>query len=204
MNGEPLTVGDVARFCHVSRRTALTWVGVRKLKVYKTPGGHNRVREEDFVDFLKAYRMPIPDRFSGVVHRRRILIVDDDKDVVNSIKKLLEIGRQYEIDTAFDGFDAGRKFLTGRPDLVILDMRMPGIDGFEVAKRIKRFSEGGQVKIVAISACYREEEKDKMLAAGADICVDKPFDSRRFMELINELLQNKDSPSPSPGVLSPV
>ncbi|MFH1767527.1 MAG: response regulator, partial [Candidatus Omnitrophota bacterium] len=127
MNQKPLTTGEIAEFCHVTYRCVLVWIKEGKLKSYKTPGRHNRVKTADFLDFLKKHDMPAPRELKGVVEKKRIIIVDDDKNMVNSIKRALKMENRYEIDTAFDGFDAGRKILGFKPDLVILDIRMPGM-----------------------------------------------------------------------------
>lgn len=129
----PLTTGEIARYCHVTHRGVLKWVASGKLKAYRTPGNHSRVQLEDFIEFLKKYSMPIPlevaDKLKSI---KRVLIVDDDRGIVHAISRTLKVSNNYEVDVAYDGFEAGQKFSDFKPDLVILDIRMPNLDGYHV------------------------------------------------------------------------
>lgn len=188
MNTQPLTTGEIAKYCHVTYRTVLVWIDEGKLKSYATPGGHNRVKVEDFLEFLKKFNMPIPDDFTGVIKRKKILIVDDDKSMVNAIVRVLKLENRYEIDFAFDGFDAGRKLFEFNPDIVLLDIKMPGIDGYEVARRIKSMPYETGIKIIVLSAYFEEDGKEKMLSIGVDACMDKPFKQEELISKIKELV----------------
>ena len=193
MNKKPLTTGRVAEYCHVTYRTVLKWIEKGKLQSYQTPGGHHRVQVEDFLRFLKKHNMPIPSMETGpVTQRKKILIVDDNKSMVNSIKRILKIEDRYQIDAAFNGFEAGGKLLEFHPHLVVLDIRMPGMDGYEVIKKIKGTTEGKRIKIIAISAYFKEGDRKKTLLAGADVCLDKPFRPKRLLQEVNKLLGIKD------------
>jgi len=186
---EPLTTGDVADYCHVSLRTVLFWIEEGKLHTYKTPGGHNRIKRSEFMEFMKKHEMPIPARFIHPEQRKKILIVDDDRNMVNALVRMLKRENRYDLDTAFDGFDAGRKILEFMPDIVILDIRMPGVDGYAVTKRIKLIPHDRNIKIIAVSAFFEEEGKNKILSFGADACLDKPFDNDKLVSLLDNLLK---------------
>ena len=134
-NEKPLTTGEIADLCHIHLRTVLQWIHDGKLKAYRTPGNHSRVQVEDFIAFLKQYNMPIPENFEARGDSRKILIVDDDINMVNAIKRILRKEQSFEIDVAYDGFEAGIKLLLFKPALVILEMKMPGMNGFEVAQK---------------------------------------------------------------------
>ncbi|MBF0384996.1 MAG: response regulator [Candidatus Omnitrophica bacterium] len=188
MEDRPLTTGEIAKYCHVSHRAVLKWVTSGKLKSFRTPGNHNRVSLKEFLDFLKQYNMPIPSKFKDFSGQRKVLIVDDDKNMANSIKRLLVQENQYIIDIAYDGFDAGRKIVWMRPDLVVLDIRMPGLDGYEVARRIKESEGGKDIKIIAISAFFDQDGKEKIKQIGADYCLDKPFNQQALIDKIKELV----------------
>ncbi len=191
MEPTPLTTSQIAAYCHVTPRSVNKWIEEGKIKSYATPGGHYRVHPDDFLSFLKKYNMPLPPEMQGVVVLKRILIVDDEKNLVNATKRTLKMAGKYEVDAACDGFDAGRKLLAFKPDLVILDIRMPGMDGYEVAKRIKESPEGGRVKIIAVSAFFEEEGKEKILSFGADACLDKPFEEEVLLQKIEEILRHE-------------
>lgn len=198
MKKKPLTTGDVADFCDVSDRTVLVWIEEGKLKTYRTPGGHNRISVKDFIAFLNEHNMPVPVEFtqedgqvSGAGDKdraKRILIVDDDEGIVNSLKRLLKMETDYEVDAAFNGFDAGMKVLGFDPDIVLLDIRMPGMDGYEVAKRIKHMQLDKNIRIIAMSAYFNEDSKKTITDIGVDLCINKPFDNDELIAQIRSLI----------------
>ena len=186
---KPLTTGQIAQFCHVTHRAVLKWVASGKLKGYRTPGQHSRISREDFMSFLKSYRMPIPQEFTSYVPRKRkILIVDDDRGIVHSIQRNLMLENKYDIEVAFDGFNAGKKFFEFRPDFVILDIRMPGMDGYEVCAQIRRDQANRDVKILAISGMDQQKEIKKIMDLGADDYLAKPFTNKTLQEKVKKLL----------------
>ncbi len=131
--------------------------------------------------------MPVPDELNDSMSKR-ILIVDDDIGIIHSLKRALRMEHKYVIDAAINGFEAGRKLLEFRPDLVILDIKMPGLDGYEVARKIKEIPSGRHIRIIAISAYFGDTEKRRMLSCGVDVCMDKPFDNEELLQRINQLL----------------
>jgi len=191
MKKNALTTSDIAEYCDVSSRTAGQWISEGKIKAYRTPGNHCRVKIEDFLTFLRNYNIPIPKEFISTDsqdNKKRILIVDDDKDMALTIERTLKLPRKYDIDLAFDGFDAGRKVIEFKPDLVILDIRMPGMDGYAVTKRIKDIPELLHTKIIAISAFFEEEGREKILSLGANVCLDKPFNKEDLLNGVGKLI----------------
>ena len=100
-DGRPLTTGEIAAYCQVTLRAVLKWVSTGKLKAYRTPGRHCRVRQEDFVDFLRRYNMPVPAELSSVTHPpKRVLIVDDDPTMTRSLQHMLTTAGGYMVDVA--------------------------------------------------------------------------------------------------------
>ncbi|NLE64687.1 MAG: response regulator [Elusimicrobia bacterium] len=188
-NEKPLTTGEIAELCHVHLRTVLQWVHDGKLKAYRTPGNHSRITLDDFISFLKQYNMPIPDGLSQRGESRRILIVDDDVNIVSAIRRILKKEPSFETETAYDGFEAGINLLLFKPDLIILDIKMPGMSGFEVAQKIKRSPNCQHVKIIVISAYLEEEDKARLKQLGVDLCMDKPFNSSILFEEVRSLLK---------------
>ena len=137
MAKEPLTTGEVAEYCHVTYRAVLKWIAEGKLKAYRTPGQHSRVSVNDFLDFLEKYHMPVPNGLQRTAEKPRILVVDDDRKIVQLVKKALEADERYEISTAYDGFTAGQKFCRFHPEVVVLDIMMPGLNGYDVCTTIR-------------------------------------------------------------------
>jgi CheY-like chemotaxis protein len=115
----------------------------------------------------------------------RILIVDDDRAVVGFLKELLEGGEhQTVVDTAYDGFDAGHKVHTFMPDIVLLDLMMPGIRGTEVCRQIKQIPGHAEVRVIAMTGHLTPENEAELMAAGAECCLAKPIDTTRLLKQI--------------------
>lgn len=180
-----LTTGEIAKHCDVNLRTVIRWIDNGKLKGYKLPGrGNNRVRSEDFVSFLRQHQMPIPQEFQTQQHK--ILIVDDELQVAKAIQRVVNrMGLTNQIAT--DGFQAGAMLGTFEPNLMTLDLSMPGLDGFEVLKFTRSKETFANTKIIVISA-LDQSKLDKALEFGADAALSKPFTNNDLRAKINELL----------------
>jgi len=182
----PLTTGEVATYCHVSKESVVKWIKGGKLKAYRTPGGHYRILKNTLKEFLQAYGMPVDQDYFGV-HSRRILIVDDEPAIREMLSRhLISNGQPYEVETAKDGYEAGHKVASFKPDLLILDIRMPGIDGFEVCRKLKADPVTQGIKIIAITAYPNSVEK--IIACGADVCLTKPLDLEALKQEVTRLI----------------
>lgn len=117
--------------------------------------------------------------------RTRLLVVDDSPDLLTLIKSLLEQVNGFQVFTAEDGPSALRKFSEAEPDLVILDVCMPGMSGIEVAHHIRQIS---SVPILFLSAVGTPEMVARGLEAGAEAYLTKPFSPRAFLSKIYDLL----------------
>ena len=184
-----MTTGDIARFCHVTDRAVLKWIDEGKLKAYRTPGHHSRVHVEDFISFLKEYKMPIPLELREGGSLKKILIVDDDKDMASAIRRALMLPGGYEIDVAYDGFTAGQKFAAFRPDLILLDIRMPGMDGYEVCARIRKDPANKHVKIIIVSGAMDMDGMARVMQLGANDYLTKPFRNEFLVLMVERVLE---------------
>ena len=192
MHRNTLTTYEIAEHCQVTPRTVIQWVNEGKLKAFRTPGNHSRVTFEDFIEFLNRYKMPVPQKLSALQNdKKRILIVDDDKSMVDSIQRLLIREKIYDLDVAYDGFEAGEKFAIFRPDLVILDIMMPGLDGYKVCSRIRSNPQNKNVKILFISATIDQNAVEEIKKSGADDYLAKPFNTKELKEKIVSLVDGK-------------
>lgn len=117
----------------------------------------------------------------------RILLVDDEPNIVLALEFLMK-KEGYETLTADDGEKALRAVREHRPDLVILDLMMPKLDGYEVCQRIRSDPALKNVVIVMLTAKGREVEREKGLAMGADLYITKPFSTREVVQKVRELL----------------
>ncbi|MCA9402167.1 MAG: response regulator [Candidatus Omnitrophica bacterium] len=118
----------------------------------------------------------------------RVLIVDDDKEMVNAITRLLALTDNFEIRTACDGFMAMMRFKEWQPDVIIMDIRMPGLDGYELCRRIRTEEVGKGVKIFAISGMISDVEAGKLPGIGVDQFLAKPFDNSELLDKLYTLV----------------
>lgn len=191
MKEKSLTTKDIAEYCQVTQRTAVQWINEGKLKFFRTPGKHIRVYRKDFIEFLKTYDMPVPEELAISVETsetKKILIVDDDRSMVDSIVRILKRENKYDFEVAYDGFEAGQKFITHKPDLVILDVRMPRVDGYKLCAAIRNNPENKNVKILIISGMVDEKDKSMIMKFGADDYLPKPFAGKELKAKIADLL----------------
>lgn len=173
-----LTPNEVAQWMMVSPVTVRGWAQKGLLLAEVTPGGHRRFRREEVERFARQSN-PV-----GNKGPLRILIVDDDRAVRGFLTELFE-GGDYStvVDTARDGFEAGRKVHTFLPDIVLLDLMMPGIDGSEVCRQIKQAPGMATVRVIAMSGFLDAQSQRELLAAGAECCISKPIDIAALLRL---------------------
>ncbi len=186
---EVLTVYQASKYCNVSPKTISNWIDEGHIKAYRTVGGHRRIRKEDLDEFLRKQGMPIPKEFEDS-ENRKILVVDDDPLIVETIvRSLEEEQRSYEVISAADGFEAGLQVSHFKPDLLILDIMMPDIDGYEVCRKIKADPSTCHIKIIVLSAYLDDESYEKMKHNGADACFSKPLPLDKLKKEVAGLLR---------------
>lgn len=121
--------------------------------------------------------------------KSRILVVDDDIDTQNLVQTLLEI-EGYDVQTASNGQEALTTVSTTTIDLIILDVRLPGIDGYEVCRRLKSHPDSRFIPIIMYSASFNHVE-DNALASGADDFIVKPFAIDALLSKVRENLEKQ-------------
>lgn len=182
------TTHEVAAVLQVNFTTVIDWVDKDFLKAYKTPGGHRRIRRADLLAFLETHKMPVPMELVRP-HGTRVLIVDDELDVRKFLQRAIKAaGFLCAVETAEDGFEAGKKVLAFLPDLVVLDLNLPGIDGFKVCHNIKSDLATKHIKVLVITGLAGHDIKEKALKAGADGFMTKPVGIAKFQEETARLL----------------
>ena len=186
------TTFEISQICGVNPTTVQNWVKSKQLKAFQTPGRHRRVRREDLVEFLREFDMPIPPGFDLDEAQKfspAILIVDDDEDVRNVIADALQSGdNDVNIMKARNGIDALIAIGQSKPDIIILDVIMPNMDGFDVCERLKANDNVRNVKIIGISGDHNPDLRERILAAGADMFFTKPLDLVGFRDECFRLL----------------
>ncbi|MBA7653944.1 Sensor histidine kinase RcsC [subsurface metagenome] len=183
-----LTVFQASKYCNVSPKTIINWIEAGHIEAYKTVGGHRRIKISDMENFMRKQGIPIPEQ-EIISERKKILIVDDDPIIVETLVQGLEEEEyDYEIISASDGFEAGLQVNHFKPHLLILDIMMPDIKGFEVCKKIKTNEETKNTKIIVLSAYLDDEKFKKMKEYGADICFSKPLPLPQLKEEVAKML----------------
>jgi excisionase family DNA binding protein len=183
-----LTTGEVARYCDVSTNAVKKWIRNGRLKAFRTPGGHFRVESDHFKEFLTRHNMPIyPDFFGSAT--KRILVVDDDEQVRTTVAQILKaMDVLVEVDEAGDGYEALLKVGETRPDLMILDLRMPRMDGMEACKRVRANPGTAETRILVVSGFMDEAVQREVIDSGASDWMRKPLDIEEFKTKVKKLL----------------
>ncbi|MCD6423614.1 MAG: response regulator [Elusimicrobia bacterium] len=184
-NKSIFTTQEVAELLSCDLTTVIKWVNSGKLNAYKTPGGHRRIEKSELLKFIKKYNLPFPEELK---EENRILIVDDDPEFVEIARGYLKEIKDAKIEVASDGFSAGEKVISFKPHLVILDIKLPGLDGFEVCRNIKSDENTSQIKIIAVTAYDSPQDKKKILESGADHYFSKPLERGKFLNTVEKLL----------------
>jgi excisionase family DNA binding protein len=183
------TTYEVSKICGVAPITVGRWIQAGKLKAFRTVGGHRRILASSLDRFLAAYKIPRA-RDEDV---RKVLIVDDDETLIDVTRGLLETVRSdLTIRGAKDGFEAGRLVESFRPQLVFLDLMMPGIDGFEVLRRIKEDPSTEGVEIVGLTGYFNEENRSRLMEAGALECLRKPANKEKLAEILKRVFESEE------------
>lgn len=177
-----LTTGEIASSLHVTIPTVKRWIREGHLGAFRTAGGHYRVTEEEVARFQTAHR--IPNESGGVF---RILVVDDDEPLRQTIVEGLGLDPQYRVEAAADGYDGLIKVGTLKPHLLVLDLRMPGLDGFQVCRRVKDDPDA-HTGILAITGYVDGGTRERILEAGADGFLAKPFELAALHSEVARLL----------------
>jgi excisionase family DNA binding protein len=178
------TTHEVSRLLHVNPRSVINWIEQNLLPSYRTPGGHRRIRREDLLAFLRKHQIPTP--ASLVDGKFSVLIVDDEDEIVTIVKTYFQRQGGYEVSSASDGITALIEVGRVKPDLLILDIMIPGVDGVEVCRRIKAGSTN-KTAIIAVSGMADSEKK--ILEAGADAFMSKPVDLDKLYAEARRLLR---------------
>ncbi len=190
------TTSEVARYCAVTNDGVLKWIKSGKLRAFSTPGGHYRVSAEDFRAFLENYDIPIDEAFfRGNQRQRTVLVVDDEPNIRDIVRRLLnELEPDLRVEEACDGYEAGIKIGNLRPDLVIMDVMMPRVDGISLCRSIRENPDTQSIKVLAITAFPEQDNVKKMYDAGADLCLIKPLQFEHFrLEVIRLLNERNDT-----------
>jgi len=181
------TTGEAAKICKVSQQTIIRCFDNGQLKGFRVPGSRfRRIPREALYRFMKDNGIPTDALESG---KRKVLLVDDDAELVELMSKVLEEDGRFEVRIASNGFDAGMMVKEYRPDLIVLDVMLPDINGKEVCHRVRADATLEDVRILCISGMIEEDRIQELKLSGADDFLSKPFDIEELIDRMCGLLE---------------
>ena len=181
------TTGEAAKICKVSQQTIIRCFDSGQLKGFRVPGSRfRRIPRDQLYAFMRDNNIPTDALDSG---KRKVLVVDDDEDLVELMVDQLERDGRFEVRSVNNGFGAGMQIKEFRPDLVILDVMLPDINGKEVCQLVRGDKSMDDVKIICISGMVEEDKIQQLRDAGANDFVKKPFDVEKLVERVCQLLE---------------
>ncbi len=181
------TTGEAAEVCRVSQQTIIRCFDSGRLRGFRVPGSRfRRIPRDELIRFMKDNDIPTSSLQSD---RRRVLVVDDDENIIELFVDVLSRDGRYEIKTASSGYDAGVLTEQFNPDLIILDYMLPDVNGNVVCRTIRQNPRFKDTKIIIVSGVVKQDEIDTLLAAGADDFIKKPFNISKLLERIEQLLE---------------
>lgn len=184
-----LTIGQIADYCRVTYSTVIKWLKTGKLKSLHGSEEGSQVNRNDFIEFLHFHKLPVaPELYQN--ERKRLLIVDDDASIVEFLRDILSEIDSLEIETANHGREAGNKIAEFKPHIIILDLWMPDINGFEICRHLKFNPATSAIKILAITGYPCPQAIRKITNTGADYLMEKPIDTETLRKVVMELLND--------------
>jgi two-component system, OmpR family, response regulator len=181
------TTGEAAKICKVSQQTIIRCFDNGTLKGFRVPGSRfRRIPRDQLFAFMKDNGIPTDALESG---KRKVLIVDDDQELVDLMVDLFDRDGRFDIRTANNGFDAGMLVKEFRPDLVVLDVMLPDINGREVCQRVRSDHTLEAVKIICISGMVEQDKVAELRASGANDFLQKPFAVEKLLDRACDLLE---------------
>ncbi|MFZ2148108.1 MAG: response regulator [Sedimentisphaerales bacterium] len=183
------TTGEAAEICRVSQQTIIRCFDAGRLDGFRVPGSKfRRIPRQNLIKFMKDNNIPLDSIESG---KRKVLVVDDDAEIVELIVEVLERDGRFEVKTASSGYEAGMATERFRPDLILLDYMLPDVNGNVVCQTIRRNPEFENIKIIIVSGVIKEDEIAQLLKSGAEDFIRKPFNISELTNKITAVLQIK-------------
>lgn len=180
---EVLTTGEVAKICNVAPRTVSKWFDSGSLKGYRIPGSRDRrIPASELMKFMRAHGIPLEGLNSG---RTRVLIVDGEREVVDTLERILTEQTSYDVRTATSAFKAGMECEKFKPHVLLLDLHLGGdADSRAFADSVRKNEQLQFTKIVAMSGKLTDGQAQGLRSQGFDVFLKKPFQVRQVVESI--------------------
>jgi excisionase family DNA binding protein len=176
------TPNDVGSLMGVHHNTIKNWIKSKQVVAFQTVGGHYRVPRREVVRLIKNRGLPVPDELQGPMGL--VYIVDDDELIRRAMDDALS--DDYEVYTFNNGFEALMQIGRLKPDLLILDIYMPGIDGFAMVRKLRQDDKLGNLRVVGMSG--KDVSKEDARKAGFDEFYAKKEGLRVIVDEVKEYL----------------
>ena len=181
------TTGEAAEVCRVSQQTIIRCFDAGRLEGFRVPGSRfRRIPRQSLVKFMKENKIPLDAMESG---KRKVLVVDDDAEIVELIVDVLDRDGRFETETASSGYEAGIATERFRPELILLDYMLPDVNGNIVCQAIRGNPDFDNIKIIIVSGVVKREEIAQLIKSGAEDFIRKPFDVTELTGKITAVLQ---------------
>ncbi len=181
------TSREVANLLQVTASSVVKWINQGLLEAFRTPGGHRRVTATELVRFSLHHGMPVPDALRDLAISK-VLIIDDEPRFLRAIQRTFNpYPTEFHLEAADNGVDGLMLLGSLKPDVLILDVRMPGLDGFDVLKRIKANPNAKALTVIVMSGHLDAATEARCMKLGATVCLEKPFNASRLLEFLREL-----------------
>jgi len=182
-----LTPNQAAEILMVSPATVRLWAAKGHLKALTTPGGHRRFRMSDIKSFARDQAITLNIEDDNSIS---ILIVDDDTQFSGYLAELLpSFDARISVQVANDGFEAGKSVHIFKPNMILMDLMMPSMDGFETCKSIKEDPETAHIRVIGMTGFASQDNINRILGLGAEACLTKPIDEDELESYIQLLLK---------------
>lgn len=185
------TTFEVAKLCGVFHTTVINWVNKGKLKARTTPGGHRRIAAGDLIDFMRQFEMPVPANLTDTA--KKVLVVEDDPIVQKLLLKTLGALRGVEVQACAGGLEAMMLIGKEAPDLLILDINIPQVNGFDVLKLLRSNEQTRPIRVIAVSGTVLTLSEQGFIREHADELQLKPLVIAEFRRKAVELLEPDDA-----------
>jgi excisionase family DNA binding protein len=182
---EVYTTGEVAKICNVAPRTVSKWFDSGQLKGYRIPGSRDRrIPAAELQRFMRQHGIPMEEIPSG---RTRVLIVDGEKDVVETLHKILNEQTSYDVRVCTSAFQAGMDCEKFKPHVLLMDLHLGDMDAKAFVDSLRKSENLQFTKIVAMSGKLTDGQSMGLRGQGFDGFLKKPFQVRQVVESIEKM-----------------
>ena len=179
---------DLSHIFRVNQDTIQSWLKERRMESFRVPGGHLRVTHQSLEIYMKLNHYPEPENWDGKVEKFKTLVVEDDGDLLETMAELLEEEPRLEVKTENNGLSASLQIASWHPDLILLDFVMPGMDGFDICKKIRGNLDTKDIPVLAVTALSNFENVKAVFDTGVSDFLEKPFYSEGLLSKVRGLL----------------